>query len=222
MWVYFLLAEVDRVNYQTEMEEAEALQHQFQSVRYARCSLSRDEMNIRNEIGDQIDEVDEVIQVLSKAGITSDALRAAYLEGVELWYAGLVQWAIPALVLGPLLLLGCGLLGQYVFLLYEAGHPISGVSTVWFLTQSTSILARLAFVYLFLRRSIDERCFMLSVMAKIVTVFYFGLVELSSLWGKAMFAFLAMLYHLSFLMVLFFAVLGIRGTLKLLAGTLGL
>eukprot|EP00913_Durusdinium_trenchii_P018364 g17252.t1 len=33
-----------------------------------------------------------------------------------------------------------------------------------------------------------------------------------------MFAFLAMLYHLSFLMVLFFAVLGIRGTLKLPGG----
>ena len=108
--VYFLLAEVDRVNCQTETEEAEALQNQYQgSIRHASCSEVQDEVNIRHEIGDQVDEVDQAIQVLLKAGMTSDALRAAYLQGVELRHAGSVQVAIPVLVLGPLLLLGCGL-----------------------------------------------------------------------------------------------------------------
>ena len=62
---------------------------------------------------------------------------------------------------------------------------------------------------------------MLNAMAKIVTVFYFCLVELSSLENAAMFSelntVLFIVYSLSFLVVLFFAVLGIRGTLKLLA-----
>ena len=74
--LYFLLAEVDRVNCQTEQQEAQALRHQYEgSIRHASCSEVQDEVNIRNEIGDQIDEVDKVIQVLLKAGMTSDALR---------------------------------------------------------------------------------------------------------------------------------------------------
>ena len=217
--LYFLLAEVDRVNCQTEMEEAEALQNQYQgSIRHASCSEVQDEVNIRHEIGDQVDEVDQAIQVLLKAGITSDALRAAYLQGVELRHAGFVQVAIPVLVLGPLLLLGCGLLGQYFVVLYETGHPPAEVYTLWASIQFTSILARLAFLCLFVRRSIDERCFMLNVMAKIVTVFYFCLVELSSFGSYSELNTVPFIvYSLSFLVVLFFAVLGIRGTLKLLA-----
>ena len=62
---------------------------------------------------------------------------------------------------------------------------------------------------------------MLNVMAKIVTVFYFCEVEFSSLGNGEFFSELSMvlfiLYSLSFLVVLFFAVLGIRGTLKSLA-----
>ena len=223
--VYFLLAEVDRVNCQIEMEEAEALQNQYHgSIRHASCSEVQDEVNIRHEIGDQVDEVDQAIQVLLKAGMTSDALRAAYLQGVELRHAGFVQVAIPALVLGPLLLLGCWLVGQHIVLILidEATDPIAEVFPVWLPVECTSILARLAFLCLFVRRSIDERCFMLNAMAKIVTVFYFCLVELSeSLENAAMFSelntVLFIVYSLSFLVVLFFAVLGIRGTLKLLA-----
>ena len=222
IWVYFLLAEVDRVNCQTEMEEAEALQKQYQgSIRHASCSEVRDEVNIRHEIGDQVDEVDKVIQVLLKAGISSDALRAAYLQGVELRHAGFVQLAIPVLVLGPLLLLGCGLVGQYIVLLDEAADPIAEVYPFWLPVQCTSILARLAFLCLFCRRSIDEQCFMLNVMAKIVTAFYVFMLELSTLGNGGFCSELSIVlfivYSLSFLVVLFFAVLGIRGTLKLLA-----
>ena len=212
IWVYFLLAEVDRVNCQTEMEEAEALQTQYQgSIRHASCSEVRDEVSIWHEIGDQVDEVHKVIQVLLKAGMTSDSLRAAHLQGVELRQAGLVQSAFPLIVLGPLLLLACGLLVQLLVLRSEEA------STVYLFVQSTSVLARFAFLCLFFRRSIDERCFMLNVMAKTVTVLYACLVLLSYLQGTTMFSVLHILYHLSFLVVVLFAVLGIRGTLKLLA-----
>ena len=218
--LYFLLAEVDRVNCQTEQQEAQALRHQFHgSIRHASCSEVQDEVNIRSEIGDQIDEVDKVIQVLLKAGMTSDALRHASLQGVELCHAGFVQLAIPVLVLGPLLMLGCWLVSRYIYLLHELGHPIANVYTFMASAETASILARLTFLGLLLRRSIDERCFMLNVMAKIVTIFYFCLVELGSLGSKAMFSSLLTLYNFSFILVLFFAALGIRGTLKLLVNT---
>ena len=218
--LYFLLAEVDRVNCQTEQQEAQALRHQFHgSIRHASCSEVQDEVNIRNEIGDQIDEVDKVIQVLLKAGMTSDALRHASLQGVELRHAGFVQLAIPVLVLGPLLMEACWLVSRYIYLLHELGHPIANVYTFMASAETASILARLTFLGLLLRRSIDERCFMLNVMAKIVTIFYFCLVELGSLGSKAMFSSLLTLYNFSFILVLFFAALGIRGTLKLLVNT---
>ncbi|CAK9066671.1 unnamed protein product [Durusdinium trenchii] len=217
--IYFLLAEVDRVNCQTERQEAEALQNQYQgSIRHASCSEVQDELNIRNEIGDQVHEVDKVIQVLMKAGLTSNALRDAHLHGVELRHAGFVQLAIPVLALGPLFLLGWWHLGRYIFLFYEKYHSIAGVYTFMACMEATSIVARLAFLCLFFSRSIDERCFMLNVMAKIVTVFYFCLVELGPLGNEAMFSSLLTFYNLSFLLVLFFAALGIRGTLKLPCG----
>ena len=215
--LYFLLAEVDRMNCQAERQEGEELRHQYEgSIRHASCSEIQDEVNIRDEIGDQVDEVDKVIQVLLKAGMTSDALRDAHLQGVELRHAGFVQLAIPVLVLGPLLMLGCWLVWRYVYLLHELGHPIAGIYNFMASMETASILARLAFLCLLFRRSIDERCFMLNVMAKIVTVFYFCLVELGPLGNEAMFFSLVTLFHVSFFLVLFFAALGIRGTLKLL------
>ncbi|CAK9066506.1 Uncharacterized protein SCF082_LOCUS33844 [Durusdinium trenchii] len=219
--LYFLLAEVDRVSCQIEAQEAEALQHHYQgSIRHASCSEVQDEVNIRNEIGDQVDEVDKVIQVLLKAGMTSDALRDAHLQGVELRHAGFVQLAIPVLVLGPLLMLGCWLVGRYIYLLVEEADPIPRVYTLWACIETESVLARFMFLGLFCRSSIDERCFMLNVMAKIVTVFYFCLVELGPLGNQAMFSILLIVYCLSFLAVLVFSALGIRGTLKLPCGRL--
>ena len=216
--LYFLLAEVDRINCQAEAQEATALRNQYQgSIRHASCSEVQDEVNIRNEIGDQVDEVDKVIQVLLKAGMTSDALRDAHLQGVELRHAGFVQLAIPVLVLGPLLMLGCWLVGRYIYLLVEEADPIPRVYTLWACIETESVLARFMFLGLFCRSSIDERCFMLNVMAKIVTVFYFCLVELGPLGNQAMFSILLIVYCLSFLAVLVFSALGIRGTLKLLA-----
>eukprot|EP00913_Durusdinium_trenchii_P027413 g25711.t1 len=114
------------------------------------------------------------------------------------------------------------------------GEFFSELSMVLFILYSLSFLVVLFFAVLGIRgtlklpggrqlvqfflRSIDERCFMLNVMAKIVTVFYFCLAELNEFGEKTMFSLLFTLYSLSFLVVLFFAVLGIHGTLKLPGG----
>ena len=201
MVVYFLLAEIDRLNWQVAEHEAEQLHQQYQgSIRQASCSEMQDEVNIRNEIGDQVDEVDKVIQVLLKAGMTSDALRDANLQGVELQHAGVVQMAIPLLVLGPLLLLACVRLGENL--------RIGAGEIDWFFTtlRALSIIARLCFLALLFMRPIDERCFMLNVMAKTVAPSFFGFVELGFLRSYAVP--LRIFYHISFLIVWFFAALG--------------
>ena len=167
--LYFLLAEGDRVNWRLEKHEAEELQNNYQgSLRHASCSYIQDEVNIRNEIGGHVDEVDKVIQVLLKAGMSSDVLREAYLQGVQVRHAGVVQLAIPLIVLGPQLLLGCWHLVGFLLLLhtgpgyatYEEGWPKP--EPLWFITslQASSIFARIGFIALLCRGSIDERCFL--------------------------------------------------------------
>ncbi|CAK9091064.1 unnamed protein product [Durusdinium trenchii] len=99
---YFMLAGLDRVNLHIAAREAELLENQYQgSIRQASCSQIQDEMNTRSEIGNQVDKVDKVIEVLLKAGMTSDALRDAHMHGVVLRHSGVVQLAIPLIVLGP-------------------------------------------------------------------------------------------------------------------------
>ena len=216
MVVYFLLAEVDRLNCQIAKNEADQLQDQYLgSIQYASCSEIQDEMNIRHEVGDQIDEVDKVIQVLLKAGMTSDALRAASLQGVELQHAGVVQLAIPALAMGPLLLLACWHVGRYLFLLSDEQVP--RFYCILTLMQGLSIVARLGILTIFCRRYIDERCFMLNVMAKTVAPSFFCYVEFKFLqdYHYVTFVSLRCWYHLSFFLTLFFSFLGIRGTLTL-------
>ena len=215
---YFLLAEVDRVYWQAEEHETELLQHQYRgSIRQASCSESQDEINIRNEIGEHFDEVDKVIQVLMKAGMTSNALREASLQGVELRHAGVVQLAIPILELGPGWLLGCWNLGRYFFLPFD--DPIPQTRGLMASLQMASVLARLMFVILLLHRSIDERCFMLNVMAKMVAPIYFCYATFSLDFHRAVYLTVFCFYHLAFVLVLFFALLGIRGTLRLPCGT---
>ncbi|CAK9071473.1 unnamed protein product [Durusdinium trenchii] len=217
MLAYFLLAEIDRLNWQTEISETEQLQNQFGgTIRQAACSQVQDELNIRHEIGDQVDEVDKVIHVLLKAGLTSDALRDAYLRGVELEHAGVVQVAIPAIVLGPHLFLSFSHLLRCIVMFSSHHAEVHWSQIHWFLTslQASSIFARCCFLTLLFTRPIDERCFMLNAMAKIVAPILFCFF----LESQVVYCFLLSLYHLSFLVVLFFAALGIRGTLKLPCG----
>ena len=216
---YFVLAEVDRVSLQAEQREADALKNQYPgSVRHALCSVVQDENQIRNEIGDQVEEVDKVIQVLMKAGLTSDALRVAYLQGVELRHSGFFQLAVPVTVLGPWLLINCW---NLVRSLEDGEAQVNGFRQ---LLRVSSIVARLTFITLLCRSSIDERCFMLNAMAKMVAPMIFcywalRFWESHSVSYNVCLGLSSCIYHLSFVVVLFFAALGIRGTLKLPCGT---
>ena len=208
MVAYFLLAEVDRVNWRIAVHETEKLQKHYQgSISCARCTKPQDEINIRNEIGHQVHQVDKVIQVLLNAGMTSDALREAHLHGVRLQHSGVVQVAIPLLVLGPLLMLGSWHLGRHIFLFY-ADERVTEVDWYKGSMQAESILSRLGFLILLLRSSIDEKCFMLNVMAKTVAPIWFLYGEMSLQVQRSFSLASLSLYHLSFLVVLFFAVLG--------------
>eukprot|EP00913_Durusdinium_trenchii_P021856 g20536.t2 len=180
---FFLPEEVDRLHYAArELEGLQLRKHYQGSTRYASCSERHDEEKICQEIGEKAHSVDQVIQVLISAGMSSPALREAQMQGVSIEHAG-ARW-------------------QSMML------------------QALSVFARLCFIILLCWRSIDERCFMLKVMTKLVSVMVIpGLVAFclgASLLTTVMIVFIA--FHISFLLVLVFAFLGIRGTLHLPGG----
>ncbi|CAK9076395.1 Uncharacterized protein SCF082_LOCUS36833 [Durusdinium trenchii] len=214
---FFLVSEVDRLHYAArELEGLQLRKHYQGSTRYASCSERHDEEKICQEIGEKAHSVDQVIQVLISAGMSSPALREAQMQGVSIEHAGDAQFAIPSLFLGPQLLLGIWQLGRYATLVHWK-HWIGWQSMM---LQALSVFARLCFIILLCWRSIDERCFMLKVMTKLVSVMVIpGLVAFclgASLLTTVMIVFIA--FHISFLLVLVFAFLGIRGTLHLPGG----
>lgn len=212
--MFFAIAEIDRITFVARDIEEKELRQNFQgSLRFASCSQLRDEEHIRLEIGDKVAQVDQIIQVLIAAGMTSPALRDAALQGVNIDHAGDAAVAIPVLFLGPQLL--CGLFQLGIKISWAAK---SDAATVCF--QAASIAARICFVILLCRRPIDERYFMMKVMTKLVSALLFpclvALVVGASTPTVIRTVFVA--FHISFVLVLFFAVLGIRGTLKLPCG----
>ena len=134
----------------------------------------------------------------------------AHIHGVVLKHSGVVQLAIPIIVLGPLLLEGSWAIGKHI-----AYNPITDMH--WFLVflQAVSCIARFSFLILLWRRSADERCFMLNVMAKIVAPVLFFEIMLPAVTAQHSILAAKTFYHLSYMAVFVFAFLGIRGTLKL-------
>ena len=213
---YFMLAELDRVSLHVAARETDLLENQYQgSIRQASCSQTEDERNIRSEIGDQVDEVDKVIEVLLKAGMTSAALRDAHIHGVVLKHSGVVQLAIPIIVLGPLLLEGSWAFARHIALFFAPDNRITDMDWFHLFLQAVSCIARLSFLTLLWRRSADERCFMLNAMAKIVAPVLFFEIMLPAVTAQHSILATKTFYHLSYMVVFVFAFLGIRGTLKL-------
>ena len=173
-------------------------------------------MNIRHEVGDQIDEVDKVIQVLLKAGMTSDALSssksarcgASACWGCSVGNSSALPWDRCCYWLVGMLAGICS-----CFLMSKCPR----FYCILTLMQGLSIVARLGILTIFCRRYIDERCFMLNVMAKTVAPSFFCYVEFKFLqdYHYVTFVSLRCWYHLSFFLTLFFSFLGIRGTLTL-------
>ena len=207
---YFILAELDRVQWRIAVREAKLLENQYQgSIRHASCSQIQDELSIRSEIGNEVDEVDKVIQVLLKAGMTSDALRTAYMRGVVLRHSGVIQWAIPAIVLGPFLILASWHLTMHFVLFAAPDDRVIHLDWYNAFLQAVSIIARLCFWITLFRGSVDERCFMLNAMTKTVAPCWFLYTTLPNMSSQPMIAASRTSYHLSFVVALLFALLGI-------------
>lgn len=219
--LYFFLAEVDRVRWQVEQESEGQLRNQFPgSVRHASCSDAQDTVNIFSEIVHQIDDVDKAIRTLLKAGLSSDAFRHADAQGVELQHAQAVHLAIPALVLGPGVLLNSYLLLRISYIKVATSEPIVDALWPFVVIWILALLARLYLWKLLLSRSVDERCWILSVMSRTVAPWVVCCLALELSTRSFANTLARFFYYLSFLVTCFFSALGIRGTLSLPFGKL--
>ncbi|CAK9020391.1 unnamed protein product [Durusdinium trenchii] len=214
---FFCLMEVDRIHFWCNRWEAEQLKRDYRgSIRYAECSQPEDAQRIQLEIGqeEKFQEVDDAIQVLLTARMSSPALCHIASLGVDIDQAAYSEITAAVVVLGPFDLLT---LGHLLFeMIYEGSQQ-------WHIEvlQGMSIMGRFLLLWQLYRSPMDERCFLLKVLSKLVAVLM-----------VALFLLLFIAVHLHFRplfswlvftdAVLLFAVtlsfLGIRGTAQLPGG----
>ncbi|CAJ1384578.1 unnamed protein product [Effrenium voratum] len=207
--IFFLLAELDRIMWEARTVECQQLRHGFEGICRASCKEPEDEQRIRAEIGDKVAEVDQAIEVLISAGMSTPALRHVERLGINIDHAGCMELAMPVMFLGPQLLLA---IWQDLFNGARRGR--------WFLVvcQTVSIIARLALLALLCRSGADERCFMLRVMTKLVVLVLvpaFASVCLGAEGDRMMQRTTFLAFDAVFLLTLGFGLLGIRGTAKM-------
>ncbi|CAJ1351901.1 unnamed protein product, partial [Effrenium voratum] len=207
--IFFLLAELDRIMWEARTVECQQLRHGFEGICRASCKEPEDEQRIRAEIGDKVAEVDQAIEVLISAGMSTPALRHVERLGINIDHAGCMELAMPVMFLGPQLLLA---IWQDLFNGARRGR--------WFLVvcQTVSIIARLALLALLCRSGADERCFMLRVMTKLVVLVLvpaFVSVCLGAEGDRMMQRTTFLAFDAVFLLTLGFGLLGIRGTAKM-------
>lgn len=226
---FFVIAELDRVGSDHIEREGHQLRKKYRgSIRFASCSQETDRTNIWDEIGDKEHEVDNAIHVLISAGMSSPSLRHAAQRGVDIEEAGHAETAIAVVFLGPLLVL-CILNTTARLLFGNPGH-LSWMST---LAGVISSVARLSFLLLLPFRAADGRSFMLKVITKLVATMSLPAVmsigvsahldDHVALWTVHLTFLLhswggVRAFHLTFVVALFFALIGINGTLALPGG----
>eukprot|EP00435_Cladocopium_sp_Y103_P050788 s128_g15.t1 len=209
--MFFLIAELDRKKGIDLLKAAQQLSAGYQgSIYFASCSDETDMEHIWAEIDDKVQEVDSSINVLMSAGMSSPALRNVAAAGVNIEYAGHVEYALPSVFLGP----------QLVFCLAEvveviARHQHTATSWLFVLLEIVGAAARILFLWLLLTSPPDQRCFMLKVITKLVTLIYlpFALAVVIAFGEASTLVFIG--FHDSFFAALFFALLGIERTLAL-------
>ena len=212
--VFFLIAELDRKKGIDLLKAGQQLRHGYEgSICNASCSDSTDMEHIWAEIGDKVYDVDNSINLLVSAGMSSPALRRVASAGVDIEHAGHVEFALPFVFLGPQLFF-C--LVEVVDLIARPKH--TAISWLFVLLEILGACARILFVWLLWRNPPDQRCFMLKVITKLVTLIYlpFALAMVLAFGEASTLVFLG--FHDSFFVALFFALLGIDGTLALPGG----
>ena len=215
--IVFCVMEVDRINSKSNRSEEEELRQGYQgSIQSAECSQEADAASIRTEIGDKVSEVDHAIKVLLTAGMSTPALR-------EIAHAVNIEQAAFSEITGAVFLLGpfasCFITATLLDMIY------GGASPFLMILPCVSVMARVVLFVLLCGSARDEQRFILKLMSKCVAMLLWLLVgvvvlhlclqDLSLSQGARTWLLIADGY---LLILLFFALLGIRGTAKLPLG----
>eukprot|EP00928_Gymnodinium_smaydae_P004464 TRINITY_DN11517_c0_g1_i1.p1 TRINITY_DN11517_c0_g1~~TRINITY_DN11517_c0_g1_i1.p1 ORF type:complete len:691 (-),score=95.77 TRINITY_DN11517_c0_g1_i1:190-2262(-) len=98
--LFFVIAEADRVRCCAAKVETRNLKAKYTgSIRDATCLSRADELSIRAEIKDCMQDVDDSIHVLLRAGMSTPSLRQAWKLGVDVTGAGRTEFAFVAFTL---------------------------------------------------------------------------------------------------------------------------
>ena len=215
--IVFCVMEVDRVNSRSTRLEEEDLRQGYQgSIQSAKCSQEADAASIRTEIGDKVRDVDHAIEVLLSAGMSTPSLR-------EIAHAVNIEQAAFSEITGAVFLLGpfasLAITATLLDMIYGGASPFLAV------LPCVSVMARVGLFVLLCRSAWDEQRFILKLMSKCVAMLLWLFVaivvlclfphNLSVNQGAYVWLLIA---DGSLLILLYIALLGIRGTAKLPLG----
>ena len=215
--IVFCVMEVDRINSTSTRSEEEELRQGYQgSIQSAKCSQEADAASIRTEIGDKVRDVDHAIEVLLTAGMSTPALR-------EIAHAVNIEQAAFSEITGAVFLLGpfasLAITATLLDMIYGGASPFLAI------LPCLSVMARVVLFVLLCRSARDEQRFILKLMSKCVAMLlwlFVGVVvlclflhDLSVSQGAHAWLLIA---DGCLLILLYIALLGIRGTAKLPLG----
>ena len=215
--IVFCVMEVDRINSSSTRSEEEELRQGYQgSIESAKCSQEADAASIRTEIGDKVRDVDHAIEVLLTAGMSTPALR-------EIAHAVNIEQAAFSEITGAVFLLGpfasLAITATLLDMIYGGASPFLAI------LPCLSVMARVVLFVLLCRSARDEQRFILKLMSKCVAMLlwlFVGVVvlclfphDLSVSQGAHAWLLIA---DVCLLILLYIALLGIRGTAKLPLG----
>ncbi|CAJ1448164.1 unnamed protein product [Effrenium voratum] len=214
--LFFILMEVDRVNSATiRCAGTELMRHYEGSITHAKCSLARDEDRIRSQINSHISEVDAAISVLTEAGMSTHALRQADAKGADIEDLAHSQIAVPVTILGSM-----GVLSGLRLRTELAQHKNIEMCVI----NGLALAARLLIMLQFCRSNVDDRCFMLKIISKLMllVVLWLGVCVIlgfaSIVPNSAIGDYFQYVYDGSILLMAVFSLLGIQGTTDLPGG----
>ena len=215
--IVFCVMEVDRINSRSTRSEEKELRQGYQgSIQSAKCLQKADAASIRTEIGDKVRAVDHAIQVLLSAGMSTPALR-------EIAHAVNIEQAAYSEITGAVFLLGP--FGSLAVTTTNLAMIYGGASRFFAILPCISVMARVILFVLLCRSARDEQRFILKLMSKCVAVLlwlFVGIVvlclflhDLRVSQGADAWLLIA---DSCLLIIVYIALLGIRGTAKLPLG----
>lgn len=168
---YFIASEIDRECAARAKSEAFELRYKFTSVQNAACSNPSDSVSIKNEVEHDLAQVDEAIEVLLAAGMSTSMLRSAFSDGVDISRAGTISYANLTICIGFYI----GL--QVLFFSLPHGEDV-GFYIFGGVTASFSI-ALFGVAYYF--STLDRRAFGIAATSKISVILVFTMFAVTTL-----------------------------------------